>query len=367
MREMIQQDPALWLAAGGFVIGVVFGYIVFRTNFCTMGSISDFMSFGDYRRFRAWILAGAVAIIGTQALDVAGVIPLSKTMYLGANLNWLGNIVGGLLFGYGMVFAGGCASKNLARVGGGDLRSLVVLMVMGLVAYMTIGGIIGPARSWLEQLTSINLGSLGGMKLASQSVGEIVGAVTGLGGAKGNVVMAAVIAGLMLIYAFKDANFRASPVHILSGLGVGLCAVSGWALTGMAFDDLAEKPVSLISLTYVRPTADTIEWLQRFTAGMMPGFGVATVLGALAGAFIAAVSMGRFQVSTFASIGDTKRSLFGAVLMGVGGVMALGCTVGQAITGISTLALGSFLTFAAIVAGGIAGMKKMEAILMDEA
>lgn len=366
MREMIQQDPALWLAAGGFGIGLVFGYIVFRTNFCTMGSISDFMSFGDYRRFRAWILAGAVAIIGTQWLDAAGLIPLSKTMYLGANLNWLGNILGGLLFGYGMVFAGGCASKNLARVGGGDVRSLVVLIVMGLVAYMTIGGIIGPARSWLEQLTSINLGSLGGLKLASQSVGEIVGAVTGLGAAKGNVVMAAVIAGLMLIYAFKDASFRTSPVHIVSGVGVGLCAVAGWALTGLAFDDLAEKPVSPISLTYVRPTADTIEWLQRFTAGMMPGFGVATVLGALAGAFAAAVSMGRFQVATFASVGDTRRSLFGATLMGIGGVMALGCTVGQAITGISTLALGSFLTFAAIVAGGIAGMKKMEAILMDE-
>ena len=366
MREMIQQDPALWLAAGGFMIGVVFGYIVFRTNFCTMGSISDFMSFGDYRRFRAWILAGAVAIIGTQGLDAVGVIPLSKTMYLGASLNWLGNIGGGLLFGYGMVFAGGCASKNLARVGGGDLRSLVVLIVMGLVAYMTIGGIIGPARSWLEQLTSVNLGALGGWKLGSQSVGEIAGAVTGLGAARGNVVMAVIIAGAMLIYAFKDASFRTSPVHIVSGLGIGLCTVAGWALTGLAFDDLADKPVTPISLTYVRPTADTIEWLQRFTAGMMPGFGVATVLGALSGAFVAAVSMGRFQVSTFASIGDTRRSLFGATLMGIGGVMALGCTVGQAITGVSTLALGSFLTFAAIVAGGMAGMKRMEAILMDE-
>ena len=143
--------------------------------------------------------------------------------------------------------------------------------------------------------------------------------------------------------------------------------MAGWALTGMAFDDLADKPVTPISLTYVRPTADTLEWLQRFTAGMVPGFGVATVIGALVGAFVAAWSMGRFQISTFASVGDTRRSLFGAALMGVGGVMALGCTVGQAITGISTLALGSFLTFAAIVAGGMAGMKRMEAILLEEA
>lgn len=367
MRDAIIQNPGLWLAAGGGLIGLVFGYIVFRTNFCTMGSISDFMSFGDYRRFRAWILAGAVAILGTQLITAWGVVPLGKTMYLAPTLNWLGNIGGGLLFGYGMVFAGGCASKNLARVGGGDLRSLVVLIVMGLVAYMTIGGIIGPVRSWLEQATSVNLAGLGAMKLESQGLGEMLGMATGLGTPRGTLVATAIAGGLMLLYAFKDAHFRASPVHVVSGVGVGLCAVAGWALTGMAFDDLADKPVTPISLTYVRPTADTLEWLQRFTAGMVPGFGVATVIGALVGAFVAAWSMGRFQISTFASVGDTRRSLFGAALMGVGGVMALGCTVGQAITGISTLALGSFLTFAAIVAGGMAGMKRMEAILLEDA
>lgn len=367
MRELIQQNPAEWLAIGGFVIGAAFGYVVFRTNFCTMGSISDFMSFGDYRRFRAWVLAGAITMIGAQLLYAGGTIPLGKTMYLGARLNWLGNILGGLLFGYGMVFAGGCASKNLARAGGGDLRSLVVLIVMGLVAYMTIGGIIGPARSWLEQTTSVNLAQLGGMELASQSAGEILGGLSGLGTARGTLLATALIAGAMLVYVFRDASFRASPIHIASGVGVGLCAVAGWALTGLAFDELADKPVSPISLTYVRPTADTIEWLERFTAGMVPGFGVATVLGALAGACIAALSMGRFHLATFASVGDTRRGLYGATLMGVGGVMALGCTVGQAITGISTLAVGSFLTFAAIVAGGMAGMKRMEAILINEA
>lgn len=363
MRELIQQDPATWLAVGGFVIGVVFGAIVFRTNFCTMGSISDFMSFGDWRRFRAWILAGAVAIIGTQALALTGTIPLSKTMYLAPSFNWLGNIAGGLVFGYGMVFAGGCASKNLARVGGGDMRSLVVLIVMGLVAYMSIGGIIGPARAWLEQSTSIGMGGAG---LTSQGLGDMAGLVSGMGAATGAMVVTALIAGAMLIYAFMDRDFRVSPVHILSGVGIGLCVVAGWALTGLAFDDLADRPVAPISLTYVRPTADTIEWLQRFTAGMVPGFGVTTVIGALVGSFLAAVAMGRFKLTTFASVGDTQRSLFGAALMGIGGVMALGCTVGQAITGISTLALGSFLTFAAIVAGGIIGMRRIEAILMEE-
>ena len=142
--------------------------------------------------------------------------------------------------------------------------------------------------------------------------------------------------------------------------------VAGWALTGLAFDDLADRPMAPVSLTYVRPTADTIEWLQRFTAARIPGFGVMTVIGAITGSFLTALAMGRFRLTTFTDIGDTKRNLYGAVLMGIGGVLALGCTVGQAITGVSTLALGSYLTFAGIVVGGRYGMKRMEAILMAE-
>lgn len=363
LRDLIATNPGAWLALGGLLIGTVFGYIVMRTNFCTMGSISDIVSFGDYRRFRAWILAGATAIIGAQLLDAAGVVALSKSMYLGASLNWLGHVVGGLMFGYGMVFAGGCASRNLARVGSGDMRSLLTLIVMGLFAYMTIGGLLGPLRDVAERATMI---PLGGTAAKTQGLGNIVGALVPGDPAGIKLAVAAAIAAAMLGYCFSDKSFRSSPTHILSGIGIGLCAVAGWALTGLAFDDLADKPVAPISLTYVRPTADAIEWLQRFTAGMMPGFGVATVFGAILGSFIAAKAMGRFQLTTFANVADTKRSMFGAALMGIGGVLALGCTVGQAITGISTLALGSFLTFAAIVTGGYYGMKRMEQILMDE-
>ncbi len=363
LREMITANPGVWLASGGLLIGTIFGYIVMRTNFCTMGSISDIVSFGDYRRFRAWILAGATTIIGTQLLSAGGMVDLSKSMYLGANLNWLGHILGGLMFGYGMVFAGGCASRNLARVGSGDMRSALTLLVMGLFAYMTIGGIIGPLRDIAERATMIGLKALGAK---SQGIDSIVGAFVPGNPVTLNLVVGGVIAVAMLAYCFKDASFRGSKTHILSGIGIGLCAVAGWALTGLAFDDLADKPVAPISLTYVRPTADAIEWLQRFTAGMVPGFGVATVFGAILGSFIAAKAMGRFQLTTFANVADTKRSMFGAALMGIGGVLALGCTVGQAITGISTLALGSFITFAGIVIGGYYGMKRMEAILMDE-
>ena len=156
-------------------------------------------------------------------------------------------------------------------------------------------------------------------------------------------------------------------MHILSGLGVGICVVAGWALTGLAYDDMAVRPMAPISLTFVRPTADALDWLQRFTADPVPGFGVATVFGTILGGFLAAKQMGRFKLSSFTNAGETKRSLLGAALMGMGGVLAHGCTVGQGITGISTLALGSFFTFAALLAGGLAGLRALEAIVMAEA
>jgi uncharacterized membrane protein YedE/YeeE len=141
---------------------------------------------------------------------------------------------------------------------------------------------------------------------------------------------------------------------------VGLLVVAGWALTGLAFDELAARPIAPISLTYIRPTGDSIEWLERFTAAPLPGFGTASVFGALLGAFAAAMAAGRFRVMTFSDQGDTLRTLSGAALMGIGGVMALGCTIGQAVTGVSTLAVGSFLSFAAIVAGGLYGLRVLE-------
>lgn len=362
LREMFAADAPLYLMVGGLIVGFFFGFIVFRTNFCTMGSISDFMSFGDYRRFRAWILAGATAIVGTQLLVYAGVLPISKTMYLSPSLNWFGNIAGGLLFGFGMVFAGGCVSKNLARVGGGDLRSLLNLLVIGIFGYMTIGGVFGPVRAGVESVTSVPVTGLG----ASQSLADIAARASGSDATTMGLAIGFGIAALMAIYCFSDVSFRKSSMHIVSGLGIGLCVVAGWAVTGLAFDEFADVPMAPISLTYVRPAGDTLEWLQRYTALGLPNFGVASLVGALAGAFVAAYSMGSFKFTTYSDTNDTMRNIMGASMMGVGGVMALGCTVGQAITGISTLAIGSYLTFAAIVIGGILGMKAFERALMAE-
>lgn len=360
MRDFIANNAQFVLAVGGFLIGTAFGAVIYRTNYCAMGSLSDIHNFGDYRRFRAWILAAATALVGAQLLAMAGVVQLDQSMYLAPRLNWVGHIGGGLIFGVGMVLAGGCPSRNLARAGGGDLRSLLTLMVLGLASYVTIGGLVAPVRAAIENATALSLGFA-----PTQGIGDMFAAVTGVSRRSVNFVAAALIAAFGLAFCFGDPRFRRSPVHILSGIGVGAAVVAGWAVTGLAFDDMAARPVPPISLTYIRPLGDTLQWLTLFTAEPAPGFGVSSVLGTLVGACAAALAMGRFRLTTFSDVDDTVRNLAGAAMMGVGGVMALGCTVGQAITGVSTLALGSMVTFAAIVAGGFYGLQLLERWVME--
>ena len=360
LRDLVTMDAPVWLAAGGLLIGFAFGAIAQATNFCTMGAISDIMNLRDWRRLRAWLLAAATAILGAQLLQWIGAVDLSLSMYLSARLNWAGSILGGLMFGFGMVFAGGCASRNLVRAGSGDARSLLVLVVIGSLAYMTIGGILGPLRAMLERATSVTLGA------PTQSVGDLLASHIGMSAQTAQLIAAAAVLVPLFIFCFASADFRASRRHVWSGIGIGLSAVAGWLLTGLAFDEMADWPRPPISLTYVRPVGDAMEWLERFTAAPLPGFGVATVLGALLGAFVVATSTGGFRVTGFAGTDDTLRHLTGAMLMGVGGVMALGCTIGQGVSGVSTLAAGSFLTVLAIVLGTVFGVKTLERWLSSE-
>lgn len=355
LRELVATDPSRFLAWGGFVLGTVFGFLVQRTQFCAMGSLADIVGFGDYRRWRAWLLASATAIIGTQLLHGYGVVDVAHSMYLSASINWAGNVLGGLLLGIGMVFAGGCPSRNLVRMGAGDLRAGVVLVVMGLFAYISGGGVLGPLRAALERTTAVALA-----EGKNQSMVTLLAAATAAPPLLLTWVVSGVVAGGLLIYCFAARDFRTSAMHVASGLGVGLCVVAGWALTGLAYDEFAAAPMLPGSLTYVRPTGDTLDYLQRFTASPIPGFGVATVLGAVLGAAVAAVTARRFRLIGFANTSDTLRNLAGAALMGTGGVTALGCTMGQAVTGLSTLALGSLLSAIAIVTGGVLGLRLLE-------
>jgi uncharacterized membrane protein YedE/YeeE len=360
LRDLVTADAPVWLAVGGLVIGFAFGAIAQKTNFCTMGAISDIMMIRDWRRLRAWMLAAGTALLGAQLLQWAGVVDLSLSMYLSARLNWAGNVLGGLTFGFGMVFAGGCVSRNLVRAGSGDARAVLVLVVIGSLAYITIGGILGPLRAILERSTSVPLG------VPTQSLGDLLAPHIGMPIPTAQLVTAAAILLPVFAFCFASASFRASPRHVWGGIGIGLAAAAGWLLTGLAFDEMTEWPRPPISLTYVRPVGDTMEWLERFTAAPLPGFGVATVLGALAGAFVMAMLTGSFRVTGFSGSDDTLRHVMGAALMGIGGVMALGCTIGQGISGVSTLAAGSFLAVLSIVAGAVFGVKALERWIASE-
>ncbi|HVZ54711.1 MAG TPA: YeeE/YedE family protein [Pseudolabrys sp.] len=347
-------DTATLVGIGGFLIGLVFGAVAQRTNFCTMGGISDFVLMGDGRRFRAWVLAIAVAIIGTQALHFAGLIDINKSIYLTSNFGWLGAIVGGLMFGFGMTQAGGCGSKTLVRLGSGNLKSLIVALVLGFFAYMTLRGLIALARVRLET-ANVDLTKHG---LTNQNLGEMAGHTLGIAAGPARAIAAAVLALAFLVYCFKDAEFRKSPSNIIAGLVIGLCAVAGWYVTGvLAADEF--NPTQLASVTFVAPIGDSLQYLMTFTGASL-NFGIATVGGVIAGSFLMAIATGTFQTESFADRSDLMRHLAGGALMGAGGVLALGCTIGQGITGMSTLALGSLIAWLSIMAGGYLGIKYLE-------
>lgn len=340
---------------GGFITGLVFGAVVQRTNFCTMGAISDLVLMGDWRRFRAWVLAIAVAIIGTQALHFSGAIDINRSIYLTPNLGWLGAIVGGAMFGFGMTFASGCGSKTIVRLGAGNLKSLVVAIVLGIVAYMTLRGLFALARVRLEAATDIDLKARG---LGNQSIGEMAGALLGLPANAARAVAAVTVAAVFLVFCFRDAAFRRSATNVVGGLVIGLTAVAGWVVTGvLGADDF--KPVPLASVTFVAPVGESLQYLMTFT-GSTINFGIATVGGVIVGSFLMAVATGTFQIEGFTDRDDFVRHIGGGMLMGAGGVLALGCTIGQGITGMSTLALGSVLAWLSIIAGGYLGVKYLE-------
>lgn len=351
---MIELDPNIIVAIGGLLVGVVAGATIQLTNFCTMGGISDYVLMGDGNRLRAWVLATAIAIAGTQLLAWQGFIDLSKSIYVTSNFGWLGAIMGGALFGFGMTKASGCGSRNVARIGSGNLKSIVVVIIMGVVGYMTLRGILGPLRLELET-TNVNLETKG---MENQLIATILAAQTGTAPELMRTVVSIAFPLALLAWCFKDAEFRSSRHDMFAGLLIGLCVIAGWVVTGIVgADEFAPAP--LVSLTYVAPVAEALQYLMTWT-GASINFGIAVIGGTILGAFLAAVVTGRFRIEGFADPADTLRHVGGAALMGFGGVIALGCTIGQGTTGMSTLAAGSLIAWISILAGGYLGIKHLE-------
>lgn len=338
------------VAAFGFVAGVVFGAAAQKTHFCTMGGISDLILMGDARRFRAWMLASAMALVGAQILWGLGYIDLGASIYRTPGFGWAGAIIGGLLFGYGMVLGNGCGNKTLVRLGAGNLKSLVVFLVIAVTAYMTLRGLLALGRVQLET-TNLALP-------VSQGLDDLLSQVTGAPPEKLRWILTCVLGGGIAWWCLKDAAFRASPGHLASGFIVGLLIPAGWFITGfLGRDDF--EPAPLASFTFIAPMGDTLSYLMTYT-GASINFGIAAVLGVVSGSFLMSVATGTFRVEGFTSVADMARTMTGGALMGVGGVLALGCTVGQGITGVSTLAAGSFLALGSIMAGGCYGVKYLE-------
>ncbi len=340
------------VASAAFVAGLVFGAVVQRTHFCTMGAIADLTLFGDGRRMRAWLLAIAVALLGSQALASMGIVDLSGTFYRASDILWLGALFGGLMFGFGMTLTGGCTSRNLVRLGAGNLKSLIVLLVMAVTAYMTMNGLFALARVRFENVSAV----------ASEDQG--IASMLGLGSAAA-LVLALVIAAALAWFCFKDKKFRASGKDVTAGLILGSLIPIGWLISAtLGADDFEPEP--LVSFAFVAPAARSLIYLMTYPAAPI-SFGIATIGGVLLGGFLAAKLARDFRIEGFSGLDDLIRHLTGAVMMGVGGVLGLGCTIGQGMTGVSTLALGSVLTTLSIMAGGVLGVRYLERGSLKEA
>ncbi|MGY3395033.1 putative membrane protein YedE/YeeE [Bradyrhizobium sp. USDA 3311] len=330
----------------GLVIGLIYGAVGLLSGFCLMSSMRGLLAGGDGRLVRSYALAIAVAIAASQLLAGGGAVDLGKSIYLQQSFSAPVLFLGGLLFGYGMVLSNGCGSRALVLLGRGNLRSFVVVIVLAIAAQMTLKGLVAPARIALVQASQTSVGA--------NSLPSVL-ATLGLAEALSRAIAAAVIVVALILFAFAHPTFRRSPGQIAAGVIVGVLVAGGWFVTGyLGADDF--NPVPVTSLTFVAPIADALQYAMLST-GLTLNFGVATVAGVFAGSLVTALATGRFKLEGYSSPRHMLRSAGGAALMGIGGVMAFGCSIGQGLTGVSTLALGSFVALAGILLGTTAGLR----------
>lgn len=348
----------LWAAFG---LSLVFGVIAQRSHFCTMGALSDVVNIGDWTRMRMWVLAIGVAIIGFNAMVALGWVSAADSVYAAPQVTVLSALVGGTLFGIGMVLASGCGSKTLLRIGAGNLKSLVVFVVLGVSAFATLRGLTAVWRvATVDQVvwtlpTGQDLPSLAqrAFGIATPQAAALLGLLFG----------AACIA-----WVLARPEGRAGEVW-LAGAGIGAVVVGVWWVSGR-LGHITEHPQTLEagfvatatrrmeSLSFVAPAAQLLDWFIYYSdATKRLTLGAVTTLGVALGSFAYAISTRSFHWEGFRNARDTGLHLIGAVLMGVGGVTALGCTIGQGISGLSTLSIGSVVAVAGIVAGAVAALR----------
>ena len=366
-----------------FVIALIMGAIVNKTNFCTMGAVSDWVNMGDKGRLGAWLFAIAVALVGVVILESNGLVDADGAFppYRNGQLIWAENLLGGILFGIGMTLASGCGNKALIRVGGGNLKSIMVVLIIAVIAFYMINPFPGSDQTlftllfydWIRPL-SIDLAR-------NQDLGTIIAGTENATAAR--LVIGLLLGLLLLILVFRSADFRGSKDNILGGLVVGLAVLGAWYVTSSVMVSVDEEPSSLSeyvqnwdfvaessegkpadsrplnpqSFTFINPMGQTFGYASQSFDSAYLTFGVVALVGVILGSLLWALISGSFRIEWFASAKDFLSHFIGAILMGFGGVLAMGCTIGQGVTGISTLAIGSFIAFAGILLGSALTMK----------
>ncbi|WP_428569306.1 YeeE/YedE family protein [Ramlibacter sp.] len=344
-----------------FAFSFLFGAIAQRTHFCTMGAVSDAVTMGDYTRLRQWAMAAGVAMLGFWLLAYAGLVDPAKTLYASSRWIWLSALVGGSLFGFGMVLASGCGSKTLVRIGGGNLKSVVVFVVLAISAFATLKGITAVARVATVDRVAVDFG-------ANASLSTAAAALTGLQPALGGLLVAVLLGGALVAWALRGPGFITFD-NLLAGLGIGAIIAAVWWTTGHV-GYLAEHPETLQetflatnsgraeALSFVAPVAYTVDWLLFFSdKSKVLTVGIVSVVGVIAGSAAVALAMRSFRWEGFGGTEDLANHLVGAVLMGVGGVTAMGCTIGQGLSGLSTLSATSFVAVGAILLGALGAFR----------
>ncbi|HMN22580.1 MAG TPA: YeeE/YedE family protein [Ottowia sp.] len=359
-----ESDVALLTTAvlwATFAVSAIFGAIVQRTGFCTMGAVADAVTMGDWTRLRQWALAAGVAVLGFALLGAGGWIRPADSVYADARWMWLSSIVGGGLFGIGMVLSSGCGSKNLVRMGAGNLKALVVFLVMALSAYVSLRGLTAVLRD--RTVDQVYVAFAG-----PATLGHLAASTLGWSDSLALLVPALLVGGALTLWALLGRGFRRRN-NLLAGLGVGATIVAMWWVSGwLGFIDehpltleasyLGSRTGRIEALTFTAPLAYAIDWIMFFSdQNRHLGIAAVSVAGVVVGAFLHALATRSFRWEGFRTTEDLANHLAGAALMGFGGVTALGCTIGQGLSGISNLSLTSFSAVASIIGGAVAALR----------
>jgi uncharacterized membrane protein YedE/YeeE len=347
-----------------FAITFLLGAVMQRTGFCSMGAVSDIFIMSSWTRLKQWFLAIGVAILGFALMSYFGLVDPLKSIYTGNRILWLSTLVGSSLFGFGMVLSSGCGSKTLVRIGGGNLKSVIVFMVLGLSAYMTMRGFLGVIR--INTLDSVFIALN-----TPQDLPSILSPITGIARNNLHLALGLIVGFAFIAYALASKAFW-TVENLFAGFFVGLAICAVWWVSG-SLGYLAEDPNTLQeafiatnsgrmeSLSFVAPYAYALDWMMMYSdTSKFISVGIAAVLGMIFGGTFIAIVTKTFRWESFRDTEDTANHLVGATLMGFGGVTALGCTVGQGLSGISTLAIGSFLALPGFIFGAYLALRYLE-------